>query len=80
MASSGWKPWRVACLSLRREQLAVVDVLSDLRGQLVRLQEDGQRAQAAAERSVREAGEARRQCETLAEQLSGMDAAQKKFN
>ncbi|TDI11906.1 MAG: chromosome segregation protein SMC [Acidobacteria bacterium] len=61
---------------LRREQLAMVDVLSDLRGRLLRLQEDGERAQAAAERSSQEAGEARQQCERLAAELAAMDAAQ----
>jgi len=61
---------------LRREQLTVVDLLSELRGRLTRLQEDGERAQAAAERSSLEANEARRQCERLTTELDAMDKAQ----
>lgn len=61
---------------LRRQQLAVVDLLSELRGRLLRLQEDGERTQVAADRSSREAAEAQQQCERLMADLASMNTAQ----
>jgi chromosome segregation protein len=61
--------------TLRRDQLAVVDLLSELRGRRQRIDADCARAQAAAERSAGEADEARQECERLAVELASMDEA-----